>query len=67
MASIPNLLSISARIANGLSPVRSTLFTNVITGIFRSAQTRNNFSVCVSIPFAKSMTMTAQSAAISVR
>ena len=31
------------------------------------AQTRKAFRVCVSIPFARSMTITAQSAAISVR
>ena len=46
---------------------RSSLLMKVKIGMWRMAQTLKSLRVCGSTPFAPSMTMTAESAAISVR
>ena len=40
---------------------------NVMIGVLRMRQTSRSLMVCASTPFAASMTMTAESAAIRVR
>ena len=53
--------------SNGSRASRSILLMKVKIGIWRSVQTLNSLMVCASTPLAASMTMTAESAAISVR
>ena len=48
-------------------PSRSTLLTNVMIGTERRRQTSKSFLVCGSMPLAASMTMIAESTAVSVR
>ncbi len=59
--------SISSRISNVLRASRSILLTKVTIGMSRSRHTSNSFSVRGSMPFAASITMTAESTADSVR
>src|SRR5699024_11138595 len=60
--SISSVSSISSSSSNGSLPIRSSLLMNVKIGMPRMRHTLNSFSVCGSIPFAASMTMTAESA-----
>ncbi len=46
---------------------RSILLINVKIGIWRMVHTLNSFRVCASTPLEASITITAESAAISVR
>ena len=62
-----NLENSSSSRSKGSLDSRSILLINVKIGIWRIAQTLNSFRVCGSTPFAPSMTMTAESAAMSVR
>ena len=64
---MPSTVSISSMRSNGSRVSRSSLFTNVKMGIWRNVHTLKSFFVCASTPFAPSMTMTAASAAMSVR
>ena len=48
-------------------PGRSHLLITVMIGIRRCLQTWNSFSVCGSRPFAASMSITAESTAVSTR
>ena len=57
----------SSSVSNTLRPSRSTLFTKVMIGTERIRQTSNSFLVCGSIPLAASITMIAESTAVSVR
>ena len=50
-----------------VAPSRSTLLTKVMIGTERSRQTSNSLRVCGSMPLAASITMTAESTAVSVR
>jgi hypothetical protein len=53
--------------AKGARPSRSTLLMKVMIGTLRSRQTSNNLRVCASMPRAASITITAESTAVSVR
>ena len=64
---IPNTVSISSMSSKGSRISRSSLFTKVKMGMPRRAHTLKSFSVCASTPLAPSITMTAASAAMSVR
>jgi hypothetical protein len=64
---IPSTFSTSPTRSNGSRPGRSILFTKVKMGILRCLQTRKSFFVCGSTPLAQSRSMTAPSAAWSVR
>mmetsp|Transcript_12096 Transcript_12096/g.26132 ORF Transcript_12096/g.26132 Transcript_12096/m.26132 type:complete len:234 (+) Transcript_12096:752-1453(+) len=64
---MPNSRSISSRSSNGESDGLSSLFTKVKSGSRRRCATSKSFRVCGSRPFAASMSMTALSAAASVR
>ena len=57
----------SSSVSNGLRPSRSTLLTKVMIGTERRRQTSNSLRVCGSIPLAASITMMAESTAVSVR
>jgi hypothetical protein len=57
----------SSRISKTLRPSRSTLLTKVMIGTLRKRQTSNSLRVCGSIPLAASITMMAESTAVSVR
>ena len=59
--------AISSSSSNGGRPSRSTLLTKVMIGTMRSRQTSNSLRVCGSMPLAASITMTAESTAVSVR
>ena len=61
-----DVLPASSR-SNGSFASRSILLTNVKIGIWRIAQTLNSLRVCASTPLLPSMTITAESAAMSVR
>ncbi|CAB4552753.1 unannotated protein [freshwater metagenome] len=63
----PICCSISSINSSGSRPGRSHLLMNVRSGISRWRQTSNNLSVCGSMPFAASSTMTAASAAARTR
>ncbi len=64
---MPSTDSISSISSKGSRPVRSILLINVKIGIERRRQTLNSLMVCSSTPLALSMSMTALSAATSVR
>ena len=64
---MPSSCSISSSRSKGLRASRSILLMNVKIGMSRSRQTLNSFLVCASTPFEASITITAESAAISVR
>jgi hypothetical protein len=59
--------AISSSSSNGSRPSRSTLLTKVMIGTFLRRQTSNNLRVWVSMPRAASITITAESTAVSVR
>ena len=64
---MPSTFSISSMSSNGSRISRSSLFTKVKMGMPRRAHTRKSFTVCASTPLAPSITITAASAAMSVR
>ena len=57
----------SSKSSKGSRPSRSILLMKVMMGTSRKRQTSNNLRVCSSIPFAASITMTAESTAVRVR
>jgi hypothetical protein len=61
---MPSMFSISSK---GSRASRSILLMKVKIGMWRSVHTRNSLMVCASTPLAASITITAESAAISVR
>ena len=65
--SIPSTCSISSRRSKGFCASLSILLMKVKMGMPRMVHTLNSFLVWFSTPLAASMTMTALSAAISVR
>jgi hypothetical protein len=64
---MPRRFSTSVMRSKGSCPGRSSLFMKVTTGVLRSRHTWKSLRVCVSTPLATSMSITAQSAAVSVR
>ena len=62
-----NVDSISSSNSKGSFPTRSSLLINVKIGIPLILHTLKSLSVCGSIPFAQSITITALSTAINVR
>ena len=64
---IPSTLSISSKSASGSRPSRSSLLMKVMIGVSRSRHTSISLIVRSSTPFAQSMTMSAESTAVSVR
>ncbi len=66
-ASMPRLCSMSSRSSRGERPSRSSLLMKVMMGVSRRRQTSMSFLVWVSTPLALSMTMSAESAAVSTR
>ncbi len=65
--SICSFSSMSARRSRGSRPSRSSLLIKVITGVLRIRQTSISFSVCASTPLAQSITISAESTAVSTR
>jgi len=59
--------SISSSRSSGSRPSRSSLLMKVMIGVSRSRQTSMSLIVRSSTPFAQSMTMSAESTAVSVR
>ena len=64
---MPSTLSISSMRSKGSRVSWSSLLTKVKMGMPRSAHTLKSLTVCASTPLAPSITMTAASAAMSVR
>jgi len=62
-----NACDTSSSSANGSCASRSNLLTKVRIGMSRRRQISNSFLVRSSMPFAASITITAQSTAVSVR
>ena len=60
-------LSISSSSSMGGRPSRSSLLMKVMIGVSRSRQTSMSLMVRSSTPLAQSMTMSAESTAVSVR
>ncbi len=60
-------LSISSSSSIGARPSRSSLFTKVMIGVSRSRHTSMSLMVRSSTPLAQSITMSAESTAVSVR
>ena len=67
VVSSASIESISSSSSNGSRPSRSTLLMKVMIGMSRRRQTSNSLRVCASMPLAASITMTAESTAVSVR
>ena len=67
LTSSASVSATSSSSSNGDLPSRSTLLTKVMIGTERSRQTSNSFLVCGSMPLAASITMIAESTAVSVR
>ena len=65
--SMPSTDSISSKSSIGSRPSRSSLLMNVMIGVSRSRQTSMSLIVRCSTPFAQSMTISAESTAVSVR
>ncbi len=59
--------SISSSSSSGSRASRSSLLMKVMIGMSRSRQTSNSLRVRASMPFAASITMMAESTAVSVR
>ncbi len=59
--------AISSRSSSVSRASRSILLTKVMMGMSRMRQTSNSLRVCASMPLAASITITALSAAVSVR
>ena len=64
---IPSTRSISSSSSTGERPSRSSLLMNVMIGVSRRRQTSISLIVRSSTPLAQSMTMSAESTAVSVR
>ena len=64
---MPSISSTSSISSIGSRPSRSSLLMNVMTGVARRRQTSISFSVRASTPRATSMTISAESTAVSVR
>jgi hypothetical protein len=64
---MPSVSSTSLIRSKGSRAGRSSLFTKVTMGVPRMRQTWKSFFVWASTPLAASMSMIAQSAAVSVR
>ncbi len=64
---MPRMRSISSSSSTGARPSRSSLLMKVMIGVSRSRQTSISLIVRSSTPFAQSMTMSAESTAVSVR
>ena len=64
---ILSTLSISSSNSIGGRPSRSSLLTNVMMGVSRSRHTSMSLMVRSSTPLAQSITMSAESTAVSVR
>ena len=64
---MPSTFSSSSISSNGSRPARSSLLTKVKMGMERMRHTLNSLMVCSSTPLALSMSITALSAATSVR
>src|ERR1700722_533124 len=62
-----NTLSISSSNSMGARPSRSNLLTKVMMGVSRKRHTSINLMVRSSTPLAQSMTINAESTAVSVR
>ena len=67
VVSSAKVCSISSIRSNGSRLSRSSLLIKVMIGMSRSLQTSNSYRVRASMPFAASITMTAESTAVSVR
>ena len=65
-AGIPSTRSISSSSSTGARPSRSSLLMNVMIGVSRRRQTSISLIVRSSTPLAQSMTMSAESTAVSV-
>src|SRR5579871_510849 len=63
----PSTRSMSSSSSTGSRPSRSSLLTKVMIGVSRSRQTSISLMVRSSTPFAQSMTISAESTAVSVR
>ncbi|XQU70844.1 hypothetical protein OJJOAM_003633 [Cupriavidus sp. H18C1] len=59
--------SISSSSSIGERPSRSSLLMKVRIGVSRSRQTFSSLMVCASTPLTESITITAESTAVSVR
>ncbi len=64
---MPSTRSISSSSSTGGRPSRSSLLMKVMIGVSRSRQTSISLIVRSSTPFAQSMTISAESTAVSVR
>ena len=64
---MPSTLSISSSSSMGARPSRSSLLMKVMIGVSRSRHTSMSLMVRSSTPLAQSMTMSAESTAVSVR
>ena len=64
---MPSTVSISSSSSIGSRPSRSSLLMKVMIGVSRRRQTSSSLIVCASTPLAESMTITAESTAVSVR
>ena len=67
VVSSASVFSISSSRSNGSRLSRSILLMKVTIGMSRSRQTSNSLRVRASMPLAASITMTAESTAVSVR
>ena len=67
VTSSASISAISSSSSNAPRPSRSTLFTKVMIGTDRNRHTSNSLRVCASMPRAASITITAESTAVSVR
>ena len=67
VVSSASVFSISSRRSKVSRLSRSILLMKVMIGMSRSRQTSNSFRVRASMPLAASITMTAESTAVSVR
>ena len=65
--SIPSTRSISSSRSVGSRPSRSSLLMNVMIGVSRRRHTSMSLIVRSSTPLAQSMTISAESTAVSVR
>ena len=65
--SICSFSSMSASRSSGSSPSRSSLLMKVMIGVLRIRQTSMSLVVWVSTPLAESITMSAESTAVSTR
>ena len=64
---MPSSRSTSSRMSSGSRTSRSILLTKVMMGVLRWRQTSIRRRVCASTPLAASMTISAESTAVSTR